>query len=51
MILKQTYLELSRLHDCGFSTWVIRVFALAQKYIELDMYRGPKYKVLQELDC
>ena len=43
-MVKQTYSELSRLHNCGFSTWVTKVFALAQKYdIDLNMNRGFKF--------
>ena len=45
MIVKQTYSELSRLHNCGFNTWVTKVFALAQKYdLDLNMNRGFKFK-------
>ena len=45
MIVKQTYSELLKLHDCGFSTWVTKVLALAQKYdIDLDMNNGAKFK-------
>ena len=45
MIVKQTYSELSRLHNCGFSTWVTKVFDLAQKYdIDLNTNRGFKLK-------
>ena len=45
MIVKQTYSELSRLYNYGFSTWVTKVFASVQKYdIDLNINRGFKFK-------
>ena len=45
MIVKHTYSELLKLHNCGFNTWVTKVIALAQKYdIDLDMNNGAKFR-------
>ena len=44
MIVKQTYSELLKLHDCGFNTWVTKVLALAQKYDnDLNMKHGATF--------
>ena len=32
MIAKWIYTELSRLHNCGWNTWVTKVFALSGRY-------------------
>ena len=41
MLVKQVYLDLLRLHNCGHNTWVTSVFELAQGYnlaIGIDDY-------------
>ena len=38
------YMELSKLHECGFNTWVSKAFTLVQKYgIDIDMGSGASF--------
>ena len=38
------YMELSKLHECGFSTWVSKALTLVQKYgIDIDMGNGASF--------
>ena len=43
-LVKAMYMELSKLHECGFNTWVSKALTLVQKYgIDTDMGSGASF--------
>ena len=43
-LVKAMYMELSKLHECGFNTWVSKALTLVQTYgIDIDMESGASF--------
>ena len=43
-LVKAMYMELSKLHECGFNTWVSKALTLVQTYgIDIDMGSGASF--------
>ena len=43
-LVKAMYMELSKLHECGFDTWVSKALTLVQTYgIDIDMGSGASF--------